>query len=66
VYYQLADIQRQMQKYSEAEQLALRGVALAGGQPESLRKLWLLIASVRKDTGNLSGARDALEQARRY
>ncbi|ANG64904.1 hypothetical protein A8C75_22110 [Marinobacterium aestuarii] len=66
VYYQLADIQRQMQKYSEAEQLALRGVALAGGQSDTLRKLWLLIASVRKDTGNLAGARDALEQARRY
>lgn len=66
VYYQLADIQRQMQKYAEAEQLARRGIALAGGQPDTLRKLWLLIASVRKDAGDLTGARDALEQARRY
>lgn len=66
VYYQLADIQRQMQKYAEAEQLARRGIALAGGQPETLRKLWLLIASTRKDAGDLTGARDALEQARRY
>ncbi|UTW10914.1 hypothetical protein [Marinobacterium rhizophilum] len=66
VYYQLADIQRQMQKYGEAEQLARRGIALAGGQPETLRKLWLLIASTRKDAGDLTGARDALEQARRY
>jgi hypothetical protein len=66
VYYQLADIQRQMQKYAEAEQVARRGIALAGGQPDTLRKLWLLIASVRKDAGDLTGARDALEQARRY
>ncbi|GGO88539.1 hypothetical protein GCM10011348_44220 [Marinobacterium nitratireducens] len=66
VYYQLAEIQRQMQKYDEAEQLARRGVALAGGQPESLRRLWLLIANIRKDAGDLSGAREALEQARRY
>ena len=66
VYYQLADVQRQMQKYAEAEQLARRGIALAGGQPETLRKLWLLIASTRKDAGDLTGAREALEQARRY
>ncbi|NVK39621.1 MAG: tetratricopeptide repeat protein [Oceanospirillaceae bacterium] len=66
VYYQLAELQRQMQKYDEAEQLARRGVAVAGGQPDALRRLWLLIANIRKDAGDLNGARDALEQARRY
>lgn len=66
VYYQLADVQRQMQKYAEAEQLARKGIAVASGQPESLRRLWLLIANIRKDAGDLDGAREALEQARRY
>lgn len=66
VYYQLADLQRQMQKYAEAEQLARKGIAVAGGQPDSLRRLWLLLANIRKDAGDLNGAREALEQARRY
>ncbi len=66
VYYQLADVQRQLQQFPEAEQLARRGIALAAGQTATLRKLWLLIASIRKDSGDLTGARDALDQARRY
>lgn len=66
VYYQLADVQRQMQKYAEAEQLARKGIAVASGQPDKLRRLWLLIANIRKDAGDLDGAREALEEARRY
>ncbi|MFC6670743.1 hypothetical protein [Marinobacterium aestuariivivens] len=55
-----------MQKYAEAEQLARKGIAVASGQSGSLRRLWLLIANIRKDAGDLDGAREALEQARRY
>lgn len=66
VYYQLADLQRRKGDYRQAEQMALRGLEVAIGQPSMQRSLWALISSVRKSAGDMSGYRQALEKARQY
>ncbi|MBY4678300.1 tetratricopeptide repeat protein [Marinobacterium arenosum] len=66
VYYQLAELRRRQQQYRQAEQLALRGLELSGGQPAMQRALWLLVADVRQADGDRQGAREARERAARY
>ncbi|MEH6577427.1 MAG: tetratricopeptide repeat protein [Amphritea sp.] len=64
VYLQLADLRRQQGQYLQAEQLALKGVAVAAGQVSMERKLWLLIAEIRQEGGDSSGAQEARQKAR--
>lgn len=64
VYFQLADLRRHQGQYLQAEQLALKGVAVAQGQTAVQRKLWSLIASIRQEGGDSRGARDAQKKAR--
>lgn len=66
VYYQLADLQRRKGDYRQAEQMALRGLEVAMGQPRMQRSLWGLISQVRKASGDARGARQALDKARQY
>ncbi|MBR9885867.1 tetratricopeptide repeat protein [Marinobacterium lacunae] len=66
VYYQLADVQRRLGQFMQAEQVALKGVNVANGQPTELRRLWSLIALIRSDAGNGAGARAAQQEASRY
>lgn len=66
VYYQLADVKRQLGQFMDAEQVALRGVDVASGQNASLRRLWALISQIRTEAGDLAGADDARQQASRY
>lgn len=66
VYYQLADVQRRLGQFLQAEQVALKGVNVAGGQTAELRRLWSLIALIRSDAGNSAGAREAQQKASRY
>ncbi|MBV1788906.1 tetratricopeptide repeat protein [Marinobacterium sp. D7] len=66
VYYQLADVQRRLGQFMQAEQVALKGVNVANGQPVELRRLWSLIALIRSDAGNSAGARAAQQEASRY
>lgn len=66
IYYQLADLQRRKGDYRQAEQMALRGLQVAMGQPAMQRSLWVLISSVRKSNGDMSGYRQALDKARQY
>ncbi|WP_432697503.1 tetratricopeptide repeat protein [Marinobacterium sp. YM272] len=66
VYYQLADVQRRLGQFLQAEQVALKGVNVAGGQPAELRRLWSLIALIRSDAGDSAGAREAQQKASRY
>ncbi|WP_188749353.1 tetratricopeptide repeat protein [Marinobacterium zhoushanense] len=66
VYYQLADVQRRLGQFMQAEQVALKGVNVANGQPAELRRLWSLIALIRSDAGNSAGARAAQQEASRY
>jgi len=66
VYYQLADVQRRLGQFMQAEQVALKGVNVAGGQPAELRRLWSLIALIRSDAGDSAGAKAAQKEASRY
>jgi len=66
VYYRMAQVRQQKNLWQQAEQLALRGVALAQGQGAMLKRLWLLIADIRLDAGNQVGAQKARLKANRY
>ncbi len=66
VYLQLADIKRQLGQFMDAEQVALRGVDVASGQSNQLRRLWALISQIRTEAGDLAGANDAREEAGRH
>lgn len=63
VYYELAEVKRQFGQFLDAEQVALRGVGVAEGQPAQLRKLWILISQIRTEAGDLAGAEEARERA---
>ncbi|RTE64641.1 tetratricopeptide repeat protein [Amphritea opalescens] len=66
VYFQLADLRRQQGQYLQAEQLALKGLTLARGQSAQERKFWILIADIRSEGGDHSGAADARAKAQSY
>ncbi|KGK42335.1 hypothetical protein LH51_08070 [Nitrincola sp. A-D6] len=66
VYYQLADVKRQLGQFMDAEQVALKGVDVASGQSGALRRLWALISQIRTEAGDLAGADDARQQAARH
>lgn len=66
VYYQLADVQRRLGQFLQAEQVALKGVNVASGQAQQQRRLWSLIALIRSDAGDSAGAREAQQKASRY
>lgn len=66
VYYQLADVHRRLGQFMQAEQVALKGVNAAEGQPAQQRRLWNLIALIRSDGGDAAGARQAQQKAAGY
>ncbi|WP_051560178.1 tetratricopeptide repeat protein [Marinobacterium jannaschii] len=66
VYYRMAQVRQKKRLWQQAEQLALRGVALAQGQGAMLKRLWLLIADIRLDAGDQTGAQKARLKANRY
>ncbi|WP_151671822.1 tetratricopeptide repeat protein [Nitrincola schmidtii] len=66
VYFQLADVKRQLGQFMDAEQVALRGVDVASGQSAQLRRLWALVSQIRTEVGDLAGANDAREEASRH
>lgn len=66
VYFQLADVKRQLGQFMDAEQVALRGVDVASGQSAQLRRLWALVSQIRTEAGDLAGANDAREEASRH
>ena len=66
IYFELADTHYQMQDYPLAEQVALKGVSLAGQDRDLLRKFWLLISEIRYDSGNNTGGQQAAQQADQY
>lgn len=66
VYYQLADLRRRQKDFSQAEQMALRGLEVATQQPGMQRALWLLIAQTRESAGNANGAYQAKRKAAQY
>ena len=66
IYFELADTHYQMQDYPLAEQVALKGVSLAGQDRGLLRKFWLLISEIRYASGNNAGGQQAAQQADQY
>ncbi|WP_299202251.1 tetratricopeptide repeat protein [uncultured Amphritea sp.] len=66
VYLRLADLRRQQGQYLQAEQFALKGLTLARGKSGLERKLWFLIADIRSEGGDHSGAADARDKANLY
>ncbi len=66
VYIQLADVQRRQGQFLQAEQVALKGVSVAAGQPGPLKRLWQLIAKIRQEGGNAQGAKEARAKAAAY
>ena len=66
VYVQLADVQRRQGQFLQAEQVALKGISVASGQPITLKRLWQLVADIRQEGGNAQGAQDARRRAAAY
>lgn len=66
IYFQLADLRRLEGQWAKAEQLALKGTNMAIGDVIMQRRLWLLIADIREQSGNHSAARQARQQAMQY
>ena len=66
IYYQLADIRRLEGQWVQAEQLALKGTNMAIGDAIMLRRIWLLIADIRAQSGNHASARKARQHAMQY
>lgn len=66
VYYEMARVRQKSGSWTQAEQLALKGVQHAAGASTMLKKLWLLIADIRTDAGDQTGAQRARLKARRY
>lgn len=65
IYLQLAAIKRQKGEYLQAEQVALRGIALAAGLPDYKRQLWRELALIRTQAGDFAGAAQAEAEAER-
>ena len=63
VYYQLARGYARQQQFGRAEQLALKGVSLAGSDSRMRQSGWLLVARIRQAAGNANGAAEARRQA---
>lgn len=66
IYFELADTHYKMQEYQLAEQVALKGVSVAGQDRSLLRKFWLLISEIRYASGNSAGGQQAEQQADQY
>ena len=65
VYLHLASIKRRQLNLIQAEQVALRGVAVATGLPDYQRKLWRELALIREQAGDAAGAAAARAEATR-
>lgn len=66
IYFELADTHYKLQEYPLAEQVALKGVSVAGQDRDLLRQFWLLISEIRYASGNSTGGQQAEQQAEQY
>lgn len=66
VYLQLASLKRQQGEYLQAEQVALRGVAVAAALPDYKKLLWKELARIRFEAGDRDGAAAAEREAARF
>lgn len=54
------------QRFSESEQIALKGLTHANDNPAVKAELWQIIAQSRSAEGNIAGAREAREEADKW
>ena len=66
LYHQLATVRLGQQRFSEAEQIALKGLSLTDETPKYKASLWEVIAQCRSAMGNVSGAAEARSEMRRW
>ena len=66
VYYSLAQTHMEQEDYNLAEQVALKGVSVAQGNPYQSQRLWQLLAKIRLRAGDPEGARQAEQKAAQY
>lgn len=64
VLYKLAQVRLAQGDTAQAEQVARRGLALAGGRPTLQASLWDVIAKAREAQGDASGAAAARQSAK--
>lgn len=66
VYYSLALTHMELEDFALAEQVALKGVSVAQGNRQQLKRLWELLAKIRLRAGDPSGSRQAADKAASY
>lgn len=64
VLYKLAQVRLAQGDAAQAEQVARRGLTLAGGRPTLQASLWDLIAKCRQQQGDAAGAAEARQKAK--
>lgn len=63
VYFHLAQAYAGMQRYGAGEQFARKGLSLAGNNTGLQRQGWMLLADIRRASGNVAGADQAEARA---
>lgn len=63
VYLALARARAAMQHYAQAQQLVFKGLSLAGGDTRLRSRAWSLMADIRQQAGDASGAAAARRKA---
>lgn len=66
LYRQLATVRMGQQRFSEAEQIAKKGLTHANENPKAQAELWHVIAQSRSALGDISGAREARNEASKW
>ena len=66
VYRSLGEVHRRLGEYVQAEQMLLKGIAVAAGQSSKLRALWSALAKVRSESGDALGANKAFQKSQSY
>ena len=66
VYRSLGEVHRRLGDFVQAEQILLKGIAVAAGQSGHLRKLWSALAKVRSESGDKAGANVAFQKSQSY
>lgn len=66
VYRSLGEVHLRLGEYVQAEQMLLKGIAVAAGQSNKLRKLWSALAKVRSESGDAKGANVAFQKSQSY
>jgi tetratricopeptide (TPR) repeat protein len=66
LWLRLAELQLAADRPATAEQLAQKGIALAGDARTTRRRGWLLVADAREAQGDADGAREIRQRWRTY